>query len=132
VACLHAVGACHSRCDQQRASGSSCGDRTARAWRPRISGAESEIRYQPRRSPRGRAWEDLSCWVETNVFLSAKREGWLGALRHFSAMSLRSMKAWSQWERMDAVWRCSAPRQLTYASGVGPHGSRGDSTLKSW
>lgn len=58
------------------------------------------------------AWEDLSCWAEMNVFLCAKREGWLDALRHFSAMSLRSMKAWSQWERMDAVWRCSAPRQL--------------------
>ena len=58
------------------------------------------------------AWEDLSCWAEMNVFLSAKREGWLDALRHFSAMSLRSMKAWSQWERMDAVWRGPAPRQL--------------------
>jgi hypothetical protein len=58
------------------------------------------------------AWEDLGCWAEMNAFLSAKREGWLDALRHFSAMSLRSMKAWSQWERVDAGWRCSAPRQL--------------------
>ncbi|MGA3241070.1 MAG: hypothetical protein ABSG03_32790, partial [Bryobacteraceae bacterium] len=38
--------------------------------------------------------------------------GWLDAVRYFSAMSLRSMKAWSHWERIDAMWRRSPPRQL--------------------
>ena len=55
------------------------------------------------------AWEALDCWAEMNVFLPAKREGWLDAVRYFSAMSLRSMKAWSYWERMNAEWRRSPP-----------------------
>jgi len=58
------------------------------------------------------AWEDIRCWAEMNVFLSARREGWLDAIRYFSDMSLCSMKAWSHWERMDAVWRRSPPRQF--------------------
>ena len=62
--------------------------------------------------PGAMAWEDISRWAEMNVFLSAKREGWLDAVRHFSARSLRSMKAWSHWEHMDILWRRSAPRQL--------------------
>ena len=78
-----------------------------RALQPKVKSATSRGDR-----PGAVAWEDLCCWAEMNVFLSAKREGWLEALRHFSAMSLRSMKAWSQWERMDAVWRCSAPRQF--------------------
>jgi hypothetical protein len=58
------------------------------------------------------AWEDITCWAEMNLFLSAKREGWLDAVRYFSAMSLRSMKAWSHWERIDTMWRRSPPRQF--------------------
>jgi len=58
------------------------------------------------------AWEEVICWAEMNVFLAAKRGGWLDALRYFSAMSLRSMKAWSHWERVDADWRVSPPGKL--------------------
>ena len=68
------------------------------------------------------AWEDVICWAEMNVFLAAKRGGWLDALRYFSAMSLRSMKAWSHWERVDADWRVSPPRQAPHTSGMGAHG----------
>jgi hypothetical protein len=57
-------------------------------------------------------WEDITCWAEMNVFLSAKRQGWLDAVRYFSAMSLRAMQAWSHWERIDAMWRRSPPRQF--------------------
>jgi hypothetical protein len=57
-------------------------------------------------------WEDFTCWAEMNVFLSAKRQGWLDAVRYFSAMSLRAMQAWSHWERIDAMWRRSPPRQF--------------------
>ena len=32
------------------------------------------------------AWEDIRCWAEMNVFLSARREGWLDAIRYFSDM----------------------------------------------
>jgi hypothetical protein len=58
------------------------------------------------------AWEEVICWAEMNVFLAAKRGGWLDALRYFSAMSLRSMKAWSLWERVNADWRVSPPGKL--------------------
>ena len=58
------------------------------------------------------AWEEVICWAEMNVFLAAKRGGWLDALRYFSAMSLRSMQAWSHWERVDADWRVSPPGKL--------------------
>ena len=57
-------------------------------------------------------WEDMTCWFEMNVFLPAKRQGWLDAVRYFSTMSLRSMKAWSQWEYTDALWRNSSPRRF--------------------
>jgi hypothetical protein len=58
------------------------------------------------------AWEEVICWAEMNVFLAAKRGGWLDALRYFSAMSLRSMEAWSHWERVYADWRVSPPGKL--------------------
>jgi len=58
------------------------------------------------------AWEEVICWAEMKVFLAAKRGGWLDALRYFSAMSLRSMQAWSHWERVDADWRVSPPGKL--------------------
>ena len=58
------------------------------------------------------AWEEVICWAEMNVFLAAKRGGWLDALRYFSAMSPHSMKAWSCWEQVDADWRLSPPHQL--------------------
>ena len=58
------------------------------------------------------AWEEVICWAEMNVFLAAKRGGWLDALRYFSAMSLHSMKAWSCWERVEADRRLSTPHQL--------------------
>jgi hypothetical protein len=46
--------------------------------------------------------------VETNIFVVAKRAGWLDAVRYYSSMSLRSMKAWSHWENTDKQW-CAAP-----------------------
>jgi hypothetical protein len=58
------------------------------------------------------AWDEVICWAEMNVFLAAKRGGWLDALRYFSAMSLRSMQAWAHWERVDADWRVSPPGKL--------------------
>src|SRR5438874_1652689 len=58
------------------------------------------------------AWEEVIGWAEMNVFLAAKRGGWLDALRYSSAMSLRSMKAWSHWERVNADWRVSPPGKL--------------------
>jgi len=57
-------------------------------------------------------WEDITCWAEMNVFLSAKRQGWLDAVRYFSAMSLGAMQAWSHWERINAMWRRSPPRKF--------------------
>ena len=79
----------------------------ARALLPRV---KSAINRGDR--PGSVAWEDIRCWAEMNVFLSARREGWLDAIRYFSDMSLCSMKAWSHWERMDALWRRSPPRQF--------------------
>jgi hypothetical protein len=55
------------------------------------------------------AWQALERWAEMNVFLSAKREGWMDAVHYFSAMSLISMKAWSHWERIDTEWRRAPP-----------------------
>jgi len=63
-----------------------------------------------------RIWQDVSQWAEANVFITAKRAGWLDAVRYFSSVSLRSMKAWSHWERIDQQWRVATPKQFpTYA-----------------
>ena len=63
-----------------------------------------------------RIWQEVSQWAEVNVFTAAKREGWLDAVRYFSSMSLRSMKAWSHWEQTDGARRVATPKRfLTYA-----------------
>jgi hypothetical protein len=63
-----------------------------------------------------RIWQDVSVWAEMNVFVAARRAGWLDAVRYFSSMSLRSMKAWSFWENIDKQWRAAAPTEFpTYA-----------------
>ncbi len=63
-----------------------------------------------------RIWQDVSRWTEVNVFIAGKREGWLDAVRYFSSMSLREMKAWSLWEQTDEQWRIARPAKLpTYA-----------------
>jgi hypothetical protein len=66
--------------------------------------------------PGVRIWQDVSLWAEMNVFIAARRGGWLDAVRYFSSMSLRSMKAWSYWEDIDAEWRAATPKRFpTYA-----------------
>ena len=66
--------------------------------------------------PGARAWQDVSQWVDVKVFGTVKREGWLEAVRYFSSMSLRSMKAWSLWEQTDEQWRVATPKRVpTYA-----------------
>ena len=62
--------------------------------------------------PGARIWEDVSMWVEVNIFIVPKRAGWLDAVRYFSSMSLRSMQAWSQWENVDKEWHNAAPPQF--------------------
>ena len=62
--------------------------------------------------PGARIWQDVSQWVEINVFGTVKRAGWLDAVRYFSSMSLRSMKAWSHWENIDKQWRAATPKQF--------------------
>ena len=63
-----------------------------------------------------RIWQEVSRWTEVNVFTTAKREAWLDAVRYFSSMSLRAMKAWSLWEQTDEQWRIATPTQFpTYA-----------------
>src|SRR5476649_2163922 len=42
-----------------------------------------------------RIWQDVGLWAEMNIFIAARRADWLDAVRYFSSMSLRSMKAWS-------------------------------------
>jgi len=59
-----------------------------------------------------RIWQDVSLWAEMNVFIGPRRAGWLEAVRHFSSMSLRSMKAWSHWEDVDRQWRAAAPQSF--------------------
>jgi len=59
-----------------------------------------------------RIWQDVSLWAEVNIFVDAKRGGWLDAVRYFSSMSLRSMKAWSHWEDVDRRWRRTKPGDL--------------------
>ena len=59
-----------------------------------------------------RIWQDVSLWAETNIFITANRAGWLDAVRYFSSMSLRSMKAWSYWENVDRQWRAATPPQF--------------------
>ena len=61
-------------------------------------------------------WQNVNQWAEANVFITATKEGWLEAVRYFSSMSLRSMKAWSLWEQIDQQWRVATPTQFpTYA-----------------
>jgi len=55
-----------------------------------------------------RIWQDVNRRVETDVFVGARRGGWLDAVRYYSSMSLRSMKAWSHWENTDKQW-CAVP-----------------------
>jgi len=59
-----------------------------------------------------RIWQGVSLWTEMNVFTAAKRAGWLDAVRYFSSMSPRSMKAWSHWENIDSQWRAATPRHF--------------------
>ena len=59
-----------------------------------------------------RIWQDVSGWAETNVFTDAARAGWLDAVRYFSSVSLRSMKAWSHWEDIDRRWRVATPQHF--------------------
>ncbi|MGH9439192.1 MAG: hypothetical protein ACRD22_15165, partial [Terriglobia bacterium] len=60
-------------------------------------------------SPGARLWQEVWQWAEANVFLSAKTENWLEAVRYFSSVSIRSMKAWAHWERTDDIWQRAAP-----------------------
>ena len=53
----------------------------------------------------------MLCWIDVNLFLQARHEGWLDAVRYFSAVSFRCMKAWSYWESVDA----SSPRSRPVA-----------------
>lgn len=63
--------------------------------------------------PRGSAaWEAVIDWAESTVFLDAKREKWLNAIRYFSSRSLLSMKAWSYWETVHRQWQDEAPESL--------------------
>ena len=59
-----------------------------------------------------RAWEDVTHWAESNVFIKAKGERWLNAIRYFSSKSLLSMKAWSYWEEIQRRWRSEKPEAL--------------------
>jgi hypothetical protein len=47
-----------------------------------------------------------------NIFIGAKRAGWLDAVRYYSSMSLRCMKAWSHWEDIDRRWRAAPPQHF--------------------
>jgi hypothetical protein len=63
-----------------------------------------------------RIWQDVSRWAETRIFVVAKRAGWLDAVRYYSSVSLRSLKAWSHWEDIDRQWCAATPKQFpTYA-----------------
>jgi hypothetical protein len=63
-------------------------------------------------APGAKIWQDISQWAEINIFIAAKRAGWLDAIRYFSSMSLRSMKAWSYWESIDKQWHEATPKQF--------------------
>ena len=66
--------------------------------------------------PGARIWQEVSLWAEMNIFFAANRAGWLDAVRYFSSMSLRSMKAWSYWEDIDSQWRTATSKKFpTYA-----------------
>lgn len=62
--------------------------------------------------PGARIWQDVSRWAEMNVLIGAKRAGWLDAVRYYSSMSLRFMKAWSHWENIDRRWRAAPPQHF--------------------
>jgi hypothetical protein len=63
--------------------------------------------------PRGSAaWEAVIDWAESTVFLDAKRDRWLNAIRYFSSRSLSSMKAWSYWEIVHHQWQNHKPESL--------------------
>ena len=59
-----------------------------------------------------RAWQDVIDWAESNIFVQAKGERWLNAVRYFSSKSLLSMKVWSYWEEIDRRWRDEKPEAL--------------------
>src|ERR1039457_99260 len=71
-----------------------------------------EAAVKNREGTGARIWQDVSLWAEMNIFIAAKRAGWLDAVRFFSSMSLRSMQAWSHWENVDKEWRGIAPVQF--------------------
>ena len=72
--------------------------------------------------PGMQVWQAVGEWAEMNSFLVPKREGWLDAVRYFSAASLQYARAWSYWESIDKRWRAAPPAEFpTYAqwqSGV--------------
>lgn len=78
----------------------------------RIHPAAVDAAVQNGNGAGSRIWHDVSGWVETNIFIGAARAGWLEAVRYFSSISLRSMKAWSHWEDIDRQWRAAAPQHF--------------------
>jgi len=64
------------------------------------------------RSRGSAAWAAVIDWAESNVFLEAKRQRWLNAIRYFSSRSLSSMKGWSYWETIHHQWQDEKPETL--------------------
>ena len=66
--------------------------------------------FEPSRG--GATWEVVTDWAESTVFVAAKRDGWLNAIRYFSSRSLLSMKGWSYWESIHREWQDEKPESL--------------------
>jgi hypothetical protein len=75
-------------------------------------GPELDVALKNGGRPGTALWQHVSLWAEKNIFFRAARGGWLDAVRYYSSMSLRSMQAWSHWERVENRWRHATPKRL--------------------
>lgn len=54
-------------------------------------------------------WLDLSEWIDSHSFSSARQGGWIQALHYYSGRTAESENVWRHWTRMDADWRRQRP-----------------------
>jgi hypothetical protein len=82
--------------------------------------SQVQSRFDILAPPRGGAvWEAVNDWAESTVFVEAKRDRWLNAIRYFSSTSLSSMKAWSYWESIHRRCQEQKPEYLlTYPEWI--------------
>lgn len=71
-----------------------------------------ENRPSGRRLTGYEVWEHIMSAVDDQELIAANHGGWLDAVHYFSALSLRSIKGWAHWDKVNRQWGAEQPRSL--------------------